>query len=127
MTVPGSALDLCRDDYAVAVVTVDSWEVVRPSPLAFRRSKDMLPLPLPVVAAGDALAELRTVLKFESEEHNTFWTLYVGFMFATLRPVPPYFILAVAGEQGAGRKHHGQSDAVAGPSAPNGHPAQAPE
>ena len=96
-------LDLCRDDYSVAEVTAAGWQVVKPSPLALRRGKDMRPLPLPVQGAGNALGELRALLGFAGEDHAAFWALFVGFMFAAIRPVPPYFVLVLAGEQGTGK------------------------
>ena len=96
-------VDLCRDDYSVVGATAAGWEVVKPSPLALRRAAGMKPLPLPVVDPGDALAELRTLLGFDGEAHAAFWSLYVGFMFAALRPVSPYFVLVLGGDQGAGK------------------------
>jgi DNA-binding XRE family transcriptional regulator len=96
-------LDLCRDDYAVVAVTPAGWEVVKPSPLALRRGQGMQPLPEPVEFGGAALDELRSRLGFDGADHDAFWALYVGFMFAALRPAPPYFVLAVAGEQGTGK------------------------
>jgi hypothetical protein len=96
-------IDLCRDDYSVVVVEDGGWSVVKPSPLAMLRADGMLPLPLPVQGAGDALGDLRRVLGFDAPEHGQFWALYVGFMFAALRPTPPYFLLVVSGEQGSGK------------------------
>ena len=71
-------IDLCRDDYSVAEVTASGWRVVKPSPLAMRRAKDMRPLPLPVQGAGDALGDLRELLGFAGEDHAAFWALFVG-------------------------------------------------
>ena len=96
-------LDLCRDDYAVVVVENGGWEVTKPSPLAMRRAPGMQPLPLPVEGGGDALGELRRLLNFEGTEHASFWALFVGFMFAALRPVAPYFVFGLAGDQGTGK------------------------
>jgi hypothetical protein len=96
-------LDLCRDDYSVVVVENGGWSVVKPSPLAMRRAPGMQPLPLPVQGAGDALGDLRRLLNFDAVEHASFWALFVGFMFASLRPVLPYFVLCVAGDQGTGK------------------------
>jgi hypothetical protein len=96
-------LDLCRDDYSVVVVENGGWQVVKPSPLAMRRAPGMQPLPLPVQGAGDALGDLRRVLHFDDTAHASFWALYVGYMFAALRPVPPYFVLCITGEHGEGK------------------------
>ena len=57
-----------------------------------RRAKGMKPLPLPVQGAGDALGDLRVLLGFDGEEHDDFWALVVGYMFAALRPKKPYFV-----------------------------------
>jgi hypothetical protein len=95
-------LDLCRDDYNVVVVENGGWKVGK-APLAMRRSEGMLPLPLPVQGAGNALGDLRILLGFDGAEHDAFWALFVGFMFAALRPIPPYFVLGLAGEQGTGK------------------------
>ena len=96
-------LDLCRDDYAVVVVENGGWQVVKPSPLAMRRAPGMLPLPLPVQGAGAALGDLRILLGFDGAEHDEFWALFVGYMFAALRPTLPYFVLCLGGEQGTGK------------------------
>ncbi len=118
-------LDLCRDDYTVAEVTPAGWEVVRPSPLALRRADGMQPLSEPVEFAGEALTELRTLLGFDGEEHAAFWTLYVGYMFAALRPVP-----ALLRARGGGRARDRQNDHCQAPPAcgrppRDGHPAEA--
>jgi hypothetical protein len=96
-------LDLCRDDHSVVEVTPGGWQVVKPSPLALRRAEGMKPLPLPVQGAGDALGKLRELLGFAGAELDAFWSLLVGFMFACLRPVSPYFVLVLGGEQGTGK------------------------
>jgi hypothetical protein len=96
-------LDLCRDDYSVVVVEAGGWQVVKPSPLALRRGKGMMPLPLPEQGAGPALDDLRVLLSFDDADYDAFWALFVGFTFSCLRPVLPYFVFCIGGEQGTGK------------------------
>jgi len=96
-------LDLCRDDFTVVEVIAGGWRVVEPSPLPLCRADGMLPLPLPVVAAGGALGELRKLLGLGGSEHDGLWGLLVGFVFACLRPGPGFPVLVIGGEQGTGK------------------------
>ena len=43
------------------------------------------------------------MLGFDGAEHDEFWALFVGYMFAALRPTLPYFVLCLGGEQGTGK------------------------
>ena len=43
------------------------------------------------------------MLGFDGAEHEEFWALFVGYMFAALRPTLPYFVLCLGGEQGTGK------------------------
>ena len=94
-------IDLCNDAYTVVVVDAAGWQVVKPSPIPMRRVDGMYPLPMPVLAPGDALGELRDLLGFT--EHKVLWAQLVGFEFACLRPRPPYFLLGLFEEQGRGK------------------------
>jgi hypothetical protein len=101
-------IDLCNDDHTVAVVTAEGWQVVKPSPIPMRRVDGMYPLPMPVIDAGDALKDLRKLLSLMGPSHDVLWSQLVGFQFACLRPVPPYFLLGLFEEQGKGKTTTGR-------------------
>jgi hypothetical protein len=78
-------------------ITPKGWEVV-PSPLCFRRSRAMLPLPVP--ERGGSLAELRPFLNLSGEDD---FILVCSWLVAALRPRGPYPVLILMGEQGSAK------------------------
>ena len=42
-------IDLCNESWQVVEVTSSGWQVIDESPVRFRRSKAMLPLPTPAI------------------------------------------------------------------------------
>lgn len=90
-------LDLCNDAWQVVEISTAGWHVLDESPVAFRRAKAMLPLPLPV--KDGAVAELRRFVHMADAE----WTLFVAWLVAALRPTGPYPVLDIQGEHGSGK------------------------
>lgn len=95
-------LDLCNEDWQVVEITADGWHVIDDSPVKFRRSKGMLPLPTPV--AGGSVDELRKFLNVD----ETIWPLVIAWLVAALRPRGPYPLLALFADQGSGKSTVGR-------------------
>ena len=71
-------------------------------PIRFRRSKGMLPLPVP--ESGGSIDQLRGFLNVDDDT----WRLVVAWLVATLRPRGPYPALALFAEQGSGKSTTGR-------------------
>lgn len=89
-------LDLANAAWQAVEVTPAGWQVVDVPSVRFRRAKAMQTLPTP--AAG-SLAELRRFLNIRSED----WPLVAAWLLAALRPVGPYPVLVLHGEQGSAK------------------------
>ena len=90
-------IDLCNAAWQVVEVSDRGWSVLDRSPVMFRRSAAMLPLPVP--EDGGRVEQLRTHLNIGADD----WPLVLGWLVAALRPTGPYPILAVHGEQGSAK------------------------
>lgn len=90
-------LDLANDDWQAVRISPNGWEVVDNPPVLFLRPNGVRALPTPV--DGGDVADLRRFIPVDDEQ----WPLLAGWLVATLRPVGPYPILAVHGEQGSGK------------------------
>lgn len=92
-------LDLANDAWQVVEVDARGWRVIDAPPVKFRRPATMEPLPAP--AHGGAIGLLRPFLNLKDEPDA--WPLFVGFLVAAFRPVPPYLVLVLYGEQGSAK------------------------
>jgi len=90
-------LDLCNHTWQVVQITPKGWKVVDDSPIRFRRSRGMLPLPTP--EPGGSVDQLQDFLNLD----EIAWRMVIAWLVATLRPRGPYPILALFGEQGSGK------------------------
>ncbi|MFN0018638.1 MAG: toprim domain-containing protein [Pirellulaceae bacterium] len=95
-------VDLCNAAWQVIEVTPEGWSVLDKSPVQFRRSRGMLPLPLP--QHGGNIDQLRGFLNVD----DSTWPLVVAWLISTLRPRGPYPILALFAEQGSGKSTTGR-------------------
>ncbi|WP_405615265.1 ATP-binding protein [Streptomyces sp. NBC_01508] len=91
-------VDLATADGRCVVISPDGWQRVARSPVLFRRSGAMKPLPEPL-ADGDGLPKLRDLLNTSDEGFR----LLVGWLVATFIPDLPHPILTFRGEQGTGK------------------------
>lgn len=91
-------LDLGTADGRCVVAGPDSWQRKPRSPIVFRRTKAMQPLPDPI-RDGRGLEPLRNLLNVDEEGFQ----LLVGWMIAALLPEIPHPILALKGEQGTAK------------------------
>jgi hypothetical protein len=93
-------VDLGTADGRCVTVGPDGWERAGKSPVLFRRSGAMKPLPEPV-RDGDGLARLQALLNTD-EEH---FRLLTAWLVACFIPDLPHPILTFRGEQGTGKSY----------------------
>ncbi|WP_217712277.1 ATP-binding protein [Streptomyces sp. NA02950] len=93
-------VDLATSDGRCVVVGPDGWRRESRSPVLFRRSGAMKPLPAPV-SDGDGLAKLRDLLNMSDEGFH----LLVAWLVAAFIPDLPHPILTFRGEQGTGKSY----------------------
>ena len=91
-------LDLCDEDWKAVEVDSRGWRVVSAPPVRFRRARGMFPLPHPVNCGG--IDELRRFLNVADDRD---WMLLVAWLLAAIRPVGPYPVLVLHGEQGSAK------------------------
>ncbi len=93
-------LDLCEPEWRCVEVDAKGWRVVSDPPVKFRRAKAMHPLPMPVQTPGTELKSLLLPFLNIAPEQ---WPLVVAWLVTALRPVGPYPILKLLGEQGSAK------------------------
>lgn len=93
-------VDLGTADGRCVTIGPDGWERAPRSPVLFRRSGAMKPLPEPI-RDGDGLAKLHGLLNTD-EEH---FRLLVAWLVACFIPDLPHPILTFRGEQGTGKSY----------------------
>jgi hypothetical protein len=91
-------IDLGDDTWKAVKITSNGWEIVKKTPVRFRRPKGLLPLPAPL--RGGSLNDLRPILNIENDE---IWLLIKGWLVGALSPSGPYPVLAISGEQGSAK------------------------
>src|SRR5262245_40948376 len=90
-------IDLGDKDWRAVEVTAAGWEITDSPPIRFVRSGSTRPLPVP--AKGGSIESLRKFINCGADE----LVLVVAYVLAAIRPGSNYPVLAVHGEQGAGR------------------------
>ncbi|MFC8220921.1 ATP-binding protein [Streptomyces sp. NPDC057362] len=93
-------VDLADADGRCVIIAPDGWERAARSPVLFRRSGAMKPLPSPV-RDGDGLAKLRALLNTDDDGFR----LLVAWLVAAFIPDLPHPILTFRGEQGTGKSY----------------------
>lgn len=93
-------VDLGDADGRCVVIGPDGWHRSARSPVLFRRSGAMKPLPTPV-HDGDGLTKLRDLLNTDEEGFR----LLVAWLVACFIPDLPHPILTFRGEQGTGKSY----------------------
>jgi hypothetical protein len=91
-------LDLADDHWRVIRIDADGWRLVDDSPVKFRRPRGMLPLPIPI--EGGSLDELRPFVNLIGDND---WRVLVGWLVQAVRPLGPYPILCLHGQQGSAK------------------------
>ncbi|MBX3350118.1 MAG: hypothetical protein KF747_15440 [Nitrospira sp.] len=95
-------LDLANDAWQVVEISPEGWKLLNESPVKFRRSKGMLPLPIPASVSSGDVQELRTFLNLDPQRPED-WYLVLAYLLACFRPMGPYPILTFLGEQGTAK------------------------
>jgi len=92
-------LDMGDPEWHAVEVTPGGWSIISSQdvPVRFRRSRGLRPLPVP--ERGGSLEDLRELLGVGDDA----WTLLAGWLVGAVAPEPPYLVLCLAGEQGAGK------------------------
>ncbi|MFE5872129.1 ATP-binding protein [Streptomyces roseifaciens] len=93
-------IDRGTSDGACVIVGPEGWERSAKSPVLFRRSGAMKPLPTPV-NDGDGLGKLRGLLNMSDESFH----LLTAWLVAAFIPDLPHPILTFRGEQGTGKSY----------------------
>ncbi|MEU6567307.1 ATP-binding protein [Streptomyces parvulus] len=93
-------VDLATPEGRCVSVGPDGWTRRGTSPVMFRRSGAMKPLPEPI-RDGDGLAKLRDLLNTDEEGFH----LLVAWLVASFIPDLPHPILTFRGEQGTGKSY----------------------
>ena len=91
-------LDLANPDWQAVKISKSGWQVVADSPVKFRRTKGMLPLPYPV--AGSSIKALRPFVNVASDDD---WILLAGCLVGAFNPAGPHAVLVFHGEQGSAK------------------------
>lgn len=92
-------IDLCNAAWECVVVDATGWQVEKNSPVKFRRTRGMLPLPTPI--SGGDLNEILKLSSLTFDEDQ--WHLLVVLMLSAMRPRGPYPVGCIQGEQGSGK------------------------
>lgn len=90
-------LDMANDRWQAVEITKDGWSVIDNSPVKFRRTRGMMPFPLP--ERGGNIDELRRFANVNDED----WSLLLAWLVAAFRPNKPFPVLVLHGEQGSGK------------------------
>jgi hypothetical protein len=91
-------LDLGDPTWRAVEIDANGWRIVDRPPVYFRRPKGMRALPEP--QRDGSLTPLREILNINNESS---WRLIVAWLLACLRPVGPYPLLVLSGEQGSAK------------------------
>ena len=95
-------IDLCNPTWQVVEIAPHGWRAIDESPVRFRRSRGMLPLPMP--QKGGSVEQLRSFLNVDGDS----WHLIVAWLLSAFRPRGPYPLLGLFAEQGSGKSTAGR-------------------
>lgn len=90
-------LDLADGGWRAVEVSPEGWRTVERPPVRFHRARAMQSLPVP--STNGTLADLRRLINVTDED----WPLVIGWLLAAYRPVGPYPVLGLHGEQGSAK------------------------
>ena len=91
-------IDLCNREWEAIEISCTGWRVVRDPPVRFRRPRSAEPLPIPT--RNGSVSGLRRLINIGDDSN---WILLLSWIIAALRPVGPYPILIIQGEQGSAK------------------------
>jgi hypothetical protein len=91
-------VDVGDEAWSVIEISSAGWEVLKESPVLFRRPRGLLPLPLPT--RSGSVEELREFINVKRDDD---FVLIVAWLVAALRPCGPFPVLCLLGEAGAAK------------------------
>ncbi|NGZ11161.1 MAG: hypothetical protein CV088_17575 [Nitrospira sp. LK70] len=93
-------LDLANEHWEAVAISPTGWQVIANPPVAFRRSRGMLALPIP--QQGGSVKQLSDYINLDAKREGD-WHLLIACLLAMFRPKGPYPILIFHGEQGSAK------------------------
>ena len=93
-------LDLCNEDWQIVEIDKSGWRIIesKNAPVGFRRTKAMMPLPMPIASSGD-IARIRQFLNVSDSNY----VLIMAWLANCFRPDYPFPVLILSGEQGSAK------------------------
>ncbi|MDQ3713825.1 MAG: DUF3854 domain-containing protein [Acidobacteriota bacterium] len=93
-------LDLCNETWQIVEIDKSGWRVIESvnAPVRFRRTKAMLPLPMPYERGGD-ITRIRQFLNVSDANY----VLIMAWLANCFRPDYPFPVLILSGEQGSAK------------------------
>lgn len=91
-------LDLCNEAWQVVEINKNGWKVIDESPIYFKRSKIMKPLPTP--KQDGKIDDLNSFINYKSEDD---YKLIIAWLLSTFKENSPFPILTIQGEQGSAK------------------------
>lgn len=93
-------LDLCNEAWQIVEIDKSGWQIIESvnAPVRFRRTKAMLPLPMPIARGGE-IAKIRQFLNVS----HTNYVLILAWLANCFRPDYPFPVLILSGEQGSAK------------------------
>ena len=90
-------IDLANEDWEVVEVTSNGWNIIKDSPIKFKRTKNMLPLPTP--EKGGDINNIWQFLNIPEQSQK----LILAFLLECFRQNTPFVILILHGLQGSAK------------------------
>lgn len=93
-------VDLCNGNWEVVEINKKGWQVIKKSPVYFKRSKIMQPLPTP--KPDGTIDDLKPFVNYNTDDD---YKLIIAWLLSTLKEDSPFPILTIQGEQGSGKSN----------------------
>jgi hypothetical protein len=90
-------IDLGAPDWRAIEVTATGWQLIANPAVKFRRAKAMTALLVPTL--GGSVEQLRRFVNVDDND----WPLVMTWLLAAMRPIGPYPVLCLHGEQGSAK------------------------
>jgi hypothetical protein len=91
-------LDLCNAKWQVVRINKEGWKVINESPVHFKRSKVMQPIPIPTPNGN--IEDLKKFINYEKESD---FKIIIAWLLSTFKEKSPFPILTFQGVQGSAK------------------------